>query len=93
LPSVAREIERKQARQQRDLQYQTGAAQAEAPKPVRAAAKVGRTIRVPADQERNIRSVTARTSDSHVPARRFIVTSVVLNSNSFSQRKSNQRIK
>ena len=42
LPSVAREIERKQSRQQRDLQYQTGAAQAEAPKPVRAAAKVGR---------------------------------------------------
>ncbi|HTG28864.1 MAG TPA: preprotein translocase subunit SecA [Methylomirabilota bacterium] len=42
LPSVAREIERKQARQQRDLQYQTGPAQAEAPKPVRAAAKVGR---------------------------------------------------
>ena len=42
LPSVAREIERKQARQQRDLQYQTGLAQAEAPKPVRAAAKVGR---------------------------------------------------
>ena len=41
-PSVAREIERKQSRQQRDLQYQTGAAQAEAPKPVRAAAKVGR---------------------------------------------------
>jgi preprotein translocase subunit SecA len=42
LPSVAREIERKQSRQQRDLQYQTGPAQAEAPKPVRAAAKVGR---------------------------------------------------
>jgi len=42
LPSVARELERKQARQQRDLQYQTGPAQAEAPKPVRAAAKVGR---------------------------------------------------
>ncbi|HTC66908.1 MAG TPA: preprotein translocase subunit SecA [Candidatus Acidoferrum sp.] len=42
LPSVAREIERKQARQQRELQYQTGPAQAEAPKPVRAAAKVGR---------------------------------------------------
>jgi preprotein translocase subunit SecA len=42
LPSVAREIERKQARQQRDLQYQTGPAQAEAPRPVRAAAKVGR---------------------------------------------------
>jgi preprotein translocase subunit SecA len=42
LPSVAREIERKQSRQQRDLQYQTGPAQAEAPKPVRAATKVGR---------------------------------------------------
>jgi preprotein translocase subunit SecA len=42
LRSVAREIERKQSRQQRDLQYQTGPAQAEAPKPVRAAAKVGR---------------------------------------------------
>src|ERR1700680_3233524 len=41
-PSVAREIERKQQRQQRDLQYQTGPAQAEAPKPIRAAAKVGR---------------------------------------------------
>ncbi|HVS90046.1 MAG TPA: preprotein translocase subunit SecA [Candidatus Acidoferrum sp.] len=42
LPAVAREIERRQQRQQRDLQYQTGPAQAEAPKPVRAAAKVGR---------------------------------------------------
>src|SRR5450432_960553 len=42
LPSVAREMERKQSRHQRDLQYQTGPAQAEAPKPVRAAAKVGR---------------------------------------------------
>ena len=42
LPAVAREIERRQQRQQRDLQYQTGPAQAEAPKPVRAGAKVGR---------------------------------------------------
>ena len=42
LPDVARQLERKQQRQQRDLQYQTGAAQAEAPKPVRAGAKVGR---------------------------------------------------
>jgi preprotein translocase subunit SecA len=42
LPSVARDLERKQSRQQRDLQYQTGPAQAEPPKPVRAAAKVGR---------------------------------------------------
>src|SRR5712672_1033922 len=42
LPAVAREIERRQQRQQKDLQYQTGPAQAEPPKPVRAAAKVGR---------------------------------------------------
>jgi preprotein translocase subunit SecA len=42
LPEVARQIERRQQRQQKDLQYQTGPAQAEAPKPVRAAAKVGR---------------------------------------------------
>jgi preprotein translocase subunit SecA len=42
LPAVAREIERRQQRQQKDLQYQTGPAQAEAPKPVRAGAKVGR---------------------------------------------------
>jgi preprotein translocase subunit SecA len=42
LPAVAREIERRQQRQQKDLQYQTGPAQAETPKPVRAGAKVGR---------------------------------------------------
>jgi preprotein translocase subunit SecA len=42
LPEVARQIERRQQRQQKDLQYQTGPAQAEAPKPVRAGAKVGR---------------------------------------------------
>ncbi len=42
LPDVARQLERRQQRQQKDLQYQTGAAQAEPPKPVRAAAKVGR---------------------------------------------------
>ncbi len=42
LPDVARQLERKHQRQQQDLQYQTGAAQAEAPKPVRAGAKVGR---------------------------------------------------
>jgi preprotein translocase subunit SecA len=42
LPEVARQIERRQQRQQKDLQYQTGAAQAEPPKPVRAGAKVGR---------------------------------------------------
>jgi preprotein translocase subunit SecA len=42
LPDFARALERKQERQQKDLQYQTGAAQAEPPKPVRAGAKVGR---------------------------------------------------
>jgi preprotein translocase subunit SecA len=42
LPDVARQLDRKQQRLQKDLQYQTGPAQAEAPKPVRAAAKVGR---------------------------------------------------
>jgi preprotein translocase subunit SecA len=36
------EMERRQRRQQQQLQFQTGAAQAEPPKPVRAAAKVGR---------------------------------------------------
>jgi len=42
LPSFARAMERKQERQEKELQYQTGAAQAEAPKPVRSGAKVGR---------------------------------------------------
>jgi preprotein translocase subunit SecA len=42
LPEVARQIERRQQRQQKDLQYQTGPAQAEPPKPVRTGVKVGR---------------------------------------------------
>src|SRR5208282_2906602 len=42
LPDFARALERRQERQQKDLQYQRGAGQAEAPKPVRAGAKVGR---------------------------------------------------
>ncbi|HKD73434.1 MAG TPA: preprotein translocase subunit SecA [Candidatus Acidoferrum sp.] len=42
LPDFARALERKQERQQKEMQYQTGPAQAEAPKPVRAGAKVGR---------------------------------------------------
>jgi preprotein translocase subunit SecA len=42
LPAFAREMERKQQRQEKGMQYQTGAAQAEPPKPVRAGAKVGR---------------------------------------------------
>ena len=41
-PAVARELERRQQRHQRELQYQTGPAQAEPPKPVRAGAKIGR---------------------------------------------------
>jgi preprotein translocase subunit SecA len=42
LPDFARAMEKRQERQQRDLQYQTGAGQAEAPKPVKTGAKVGR---------------------------------------------------
>ncbi len=42
LPDFARAMERRQERQQRDLQYQTGAGLAEAPKPVKTGAKVGR---------------------------------------------------
>jgi len=42
LPDFARALERKHEKQQKDLQYQTGPAQAEAPKPVRTGAKVGR---------------------------------------------------
>ena len=38
----AKQIEARQRRQQQNLQFQAGSAQAEAPKPVRAAAKVGR---------------------------------------------------
>lgn len=40
--AAARELERRQRRQQQNLQYQTGPAQAEAPKPIRAGAKIGR---------------------------------------------------
>jgi preprotein translocase, SecA subunit len=42
LPAFAREMERKQQRQEKEMQFQTGAAQAEPPKPIRAGAKVGR---------------------------------------------------
>jgi preprotein translocase subunit SecA len=42
LPAFAKEMERRQQRQQQDLQYQTGQGQAEPPKPVKAGAKVGR---------------------------------------------------
>jgi preprotein translocase subunit SecA len=42
LPAFAREMERKQQRQEKELRFQAGATQSEAPKPVRAGAKVGR---------------------------------------------------
>jgi len=42
LPDAAVALERKQRRQQQELQYQTGPAQAEAPKPIRGGAKIGR---------------------------------------------------
>jgi len=40
--AIARQIEQRQKRQQQNLQFQAGTAQAEAPKPVRVGAKVGR---------------------------------------------------
>jgi len=42
LPAFAREMERKQQRQEKEMRLQAGANQAEPPKPVRAGAKVGR---------------------------------------------------
>ncbi len=42
LPAFAREMERKQQRQEKEMRFQAGATQSEAPKPVRAGAKVGR---------------------------------------------------
>jgi preprotein translocase subunit SecA len=42
LPAFAREMERKQQRQEREMRLQAGGGLAEAPKPVRAGAKVGR---------------------------------------------------
>jgi preprotein translocase subunit SecA len=47
LPAFAKEMERRQQRAQQDLQYQTGQGQAEAPKPVKAGAKVGRNDACP----------------------------------------------
>jgi preprotein translocase subunit SecA len=42
LPAFAREMERKQQRHEKEMQLQSGTATTEAPKPVRAGAKVGR---------------------------------------------------
>jgi preprotein translocase subunit SecA len=47
LPAFAKEMDRRQQRAQQDLQYQTGQGQAEAPKPVKAGAKVGRNDACP----------------------------------------------
>jgi preprotein translocase subunit SecA len=44
---IARQIEQRQKRQQQNLQFQSGPAQAEAPKPVRVGAKVGRNDACP----------------------------------------------
>ncbi|HYL11294.1 MAG TPA: preprotein translocase subunit SecA [Candidatus Acidoferrales bacterium] len=41
-PAAMRDLERRQRRQQQNLQFQAGPAQAEAPKPIRAGAKIGR---------------------------------------------------
>src|SRR5438309_345738 len=42
LPAFAREMERKQQRQEKEMRFHAGATPSEAPKPVRAGAKVGR---------------------------------------------------
>ena len=62
LPEVARQLERKQQRQQRDLQYQTGPAQAEGPKPVRAGAKVGRNDPCPCGSGKKYKKCHGRAS-------------------------------
>jgi preprotein translocase subunit SecA len=62
LPEVARQLERKQQRQQKDLQYQTGPAQAEAPKPVRAGAKVGRNDPCPCGSGKKYKKCHGATS-------------------------------
>jgi preprotein translocase subunit SecA len=62
LPDIARQLERKQQRQQKDLQYQTGPAQAEAPKPVRAGAKVGRNDPCPCGSGKKYKKCHGATS-------------------------------
>ena len=68
LPDVARQLDRKQQRQQQDLQYQTGAAQAEPPKPVVPPPKSAATIPVPAAAAKNTKSATAKGSSHPVAA-------------------------
>jgi len=59
LPAFAREMERKQQRQAKELQYQAGTAAAEAPSQFARGRKSGAMIRVPAAPARNTRSATA----------------------------------
>src|SRR5256886_3793188 len=66
LPAVAREIERRQQRQQKDLQYQTGPAQAEAPKPVKVGAKVGRNDPCPCGSGKDRKSTRLNSSHSQI---------------------------
>jgi preprotein translocase subunit SecA len=58
----AREIERRQKRLQQQLQYQAGPAQAEAPKPVRAGAKVGRNDLCPCGSGKKYKKCCGRGS-------------------------------
>ncbi len=58
----ARELERKQQRQQRNLQFQAGPAQAEAPKPVRAGAKVGRNDLCPCGSGKKYKKCCGKTA-------------------------------
>ena len=56
----AKQIERRQQQQQKELQFQAGPAQAEAPKPVRAAAKIGRNDPCPCGSRQEIQKVPRR---------------------------------
>ncbi len=58
----ARELERKQQRQQRNLQFQAGPAQAEAPKPVRTGAKVGRNDLCPCGSGKKYKKCCGKTA-------------------------------
>ena len=58
----AKQIEQRQRRQQKDLQYQTGPAQAEAPKPVRTGAKVGRNDPCPCGSGKKYKKCCGRSA-------------------------------
>ena len=59
----AKQIERRQQQQQKDLQFQAGPAQAEAPSPCARAPRWDATIPAPAAPARNTRNATARNPD------------------------------